>query len=58
MSIAEAPDFEVLLVPGGYGQQDLMDDEEVLSRIRNQANSGRLVFPVCTGALLCGNSPR
>jgi cyclohexyl-isocyanide hydratase len=58
MSIAEAPEFEVLLVPGGYGQQDLMDDEEVLSRIRNQANSGRLVFSVCTGALLCGNSPR
>jgi cyclohexyl-isocyanide hydratase len=54
MSLAEAPEFDVLLVPGGYGPQDLMDDEEVLSLIRNQANSGRLVFSVCTGALLCG----
>jgi len=31
MSIAEAPEFDVLLVPGGDGQQQLMDDEEVLS---------------------------
>lgn len=28
--------------------------EEVLSLIRSQANTCRLVFSVCTGALLCG----
>ena len=38
----------------GFGRQNLMDDEEVLSLIRDQANSGGLVFSVCTGALLCG----
>jgi cyclohexyl-isocyanide hydratase len=54
MSIAEAPEFDVLLVPGGYGQQQLMDDEEVLSLIRSHFAAGRLVFSVCTGALLCG----
>jgi cyclohexyl-isocyanide hydratase len=54
LSIAEAPEQDVLLVPGGFGQQDLMDDEEVLAFIRNHAGSGRLVFSVCTGALLCG----
>ena len=54
MSIAEAPEFDVLLVPGGYGQQQLMDDEEVLSLIRSHFATGRLVFSVCTGALLCG----
>jgi cyclohexyl-isocyanide hydratase len=54
MNIAEAPEFDVLLVPGGYGQQDLMDDEEVLSLIRSHFSAGRLVFSVCTGALLCG----
>lgn len=26
LSIAEAPELDVLLVPGGFGQQDLMDD--------------------------------
>jgi cyclohexyl-isocyanide hydratase len=54
MTIAEAPEFDVLLVPGGYGQQELMNDEEVLTVIRNHFAAGRLLFSVCTGALLCG----
>ena len=54
MSIAEAPEFDVLLVPGGYGQQELMNDEEVLSLIQSHFTAGRLVFSVCTGTLLCG----
>src|SRR5262249_52481650 len=54
MSIVEAPEFDVLLVPGVFGQQQLMNDEEVLSLIRNHFRVGRLVFSVCTGALLCG----
>src|SRR5579871_2342734 len=56
MSLAEAPELDVLMVPGGYGQQDLMSDEEVLSLIRNHFAAGRLVFSVCTGALLCGGA--
>jgi cyclohexyl-isocyanide hydratase len=54
ISIAGAPELDVLLVPGGFGQQQLMNDEEVLSLIRNHFTAGRLVFSVCTGALLCG----
>ncbi len=54
MAIAEAPPLDLLLVSGGLGQQSLMEDEEILSLIRNQANSGRYVLSVCTGALLCG----
>jgi cyclohexyl-isocyanide hydratase len=54
VTIAEAPMLDLLLVPGGFGQQDLMHDEEVLSLIRRHYDSGRLVFSVCTGALLCG----
>jgi len=54
MSIAEAPELDVLLVPGGFGQQQLMNDEEVLSLIRNHFTAGGLVLSVCTGALLCG----
>lgn len=52
--IAEAETFDVLLVPGGYGQQALMHDEEVLGLIRKQIHAERLLFSVCTGALLCG----
>jgi cyclohexyl-isocyanide hydratase len=58
VTIAEAPELDLLLVPGGFGQQDLMDDEEVLALIRNHADSGGLVFSVCTGALLCGAARR
>jgi cyclohexyl-isocyanide hydratase len=53
-TLAEAPRLDLLQVPGGPGQEDLMDDEPVLSLIRKQMKSGRYVFSVCTGALLCG----
>ena len=52
--IAEAGNFDVLLVPGGYGQQALMHNEDVLGLIRKQVHAKRLLFSVCTGALLCG----
>ncbi len=54
MKIADAPPLDLLLVSGGSGQQALMEDETVLSFIRNQARSERYVLSVCTGALLCG----
>lgn len=54
VSLAEAGIFDVLLVPGGYGQQALMNDEEMLALIRKHVESARLLFSVCTGALLCG----
>jgi len=52
--LADAPPLDLLHVPGGYGQEALMDDEEVLGWIRQQAAGARCVFSVCTGALLCG----
>ncbi len=53
-ALAEAPQLDLLHVPGGFGQEALMEDEEVLGWIRRQAAGARCVFPVCTGALLCG----
>jgi cyclohexyl-isocyanide hydratase len=52
--LADAPRLDVLHVPGGYGQEALMEDEEVLGWLRRQAMGARTVFSVCTGALLCG----
>ncbi len=54
VTLADAPALDVLHVPGGYGQEAMMDDEPVLSFIRSQMESGRYVFSVCTGALICG----
>jgi cyclohexyl-isocyanide hydratase len=43
-----------LHVPGGFRQEALMDDEEVLSWVKHQAAGAICVFSVCTGALICG----
>lgn len=53
-TISEAPQLDVLHVPGGFGQEALMDDEETLLWIARQAAGASYVFSVCTGALLCG----
>jgi hypothetical protein len=37
--------FDVLAVPGGYGQQALMHDEEVLELIRSHVYNEKLVLP-------------
>jgi cyclohexyl-isocyanide hydratase len=50
----ESPQLDVLIVPGGHGQEALMEDEVVLSFICEQARNAKYVFSVCTGALLCG----
>jgi cyclohexyl-isocyanide hydratase len=52
--LSETPELDVLQIPGGPGQEDLMEDEAVLSAIRKQMESGRLLYSVCTGALICG----
>jgi len=53
-ALADAPQLDVLHIPGGPGQEALMDDETVLDWIRQQAAGARAMFSVCTGALLCG----
>jgi len=53
-SLADAPPLDVLHVPGGFGQEALMEDAEVLVWIRQQAAGACSIFSVCTGALLCG----
>ena len=51
-TLAEAPQLDILHVPGGPGQQALMEDEEVLGWLRSQAKGAKKVLSVCTGALL------
>jgi cyclohexyl-isocyanide hydratase len=53
-TLANAPQLDVLHVPGGFGQEALMDDTELLGWVRRQADGSRCVFSVCTGALICG----
>jgi cyclohexyl-isocyanide hydratase len=53
-ALSDAPRLDVLHVPGGFGQEALMEDDEVLTWLQRQAGGARSVFSVCTGALLCG----
>ena len=53
-ALADAPQLDVLHVPGGRGQEALMEDEDLLAWIRRQALGTQSLFSVCTGALLCG----
>jgi cyclohexyl-isocyanide hydratase len=49
---AHCPPLDVIMVPGGPGQQDLMEDEEALAFLRAQAEGARFVTSVCTGSLV------
>ena len=53
-ALIDAPPLDVLHVPGGRGQEALMDDGDVLAWIRQQAAGACSIFSVCTGALICG----
>jgi len=53
-ALVAAPQLDVLHVPGGFGQEALMEDPEVLAWIHKQAAGSRYILSVCTGALLCG----
>jgi cyclohexyl-isocyanide hydratase len=51
---AAAGELDVPHIPGGPGQERLMDDAEVLGWITRHSERARCVFSVCTGALLLG----
>ena len=50
--LADAPQLDVLCVPGGVGVNALMQDEAVLAFLRRQSENARYVASVCTGALV------
>ena len=54
MTYADCPQLDVVMVPGGPGQQDLMEDETVLDFLRRQAQGAKYVTSVCTGSLVLG----
>src|SRR5690349_1981276 len=53
-SFESCPALDVLCVPGGGGQAELMVDEAVLGFLRKQGRTARYVTSVCTGSLLLG----
>lgn len=54
MTFADCPQLDVICVPGGFGTDDLVNDEEVLAFLRKQAERAKFVTSVCTGSLVLG----
>ena len=43
LTLAECPPLDVVCIPGGPGQIDLMDDEEVIAFVRKQGQQAQYV---------------
>src|SRR6185436_16889879 len=54
VTLADCPQLDLIMVPGGPGQQDLMEDAAVLGFLQKQAQGAKYVTSVCTGSLVLG----
>jgi cyclohexyl-isocyanide hydratase len=54
IGLADAPQYDVFVMPGGPGQQDLMDDADWLGFLQAQAIGAKVMMGVCTGSLVMG----
>jgi len=50
----DAPDLDLLCVPGGWGVNAMLEDAALLSFVRDRGQRARYVTSVCSGALLLG----
>ena len=53
-TLSDCPKLDVICIPGGPGQIDLMEDGDVIEFVRRQGQQARYVTSVCTGALVLG----
>ena len=53
-TFASAPAFDMLFVPGGFGQIAATADRETLEFVRSRGEQAKWVTSACTGALLLG----
>ena len=55
-STAACPALDILLVPGGWGTRDEMNNSRLIEWIRSRAPKVETLTSVCTGALLLGQA--
>jgi len=53
-TFADCPQLEVVCVLGGLGTDDMVNDEEMLAFLRQQALGAKYITSVCTGSLVLG----
>ena len=53
-TFTDAPPLDILCVPGGWGVDRHLDDDELLDFLRSRGEHARYITSVCSGALLLG----
>ena len=53
-TLSSCPPLDLVLVPGGPGINQLLEDAEVLDFLRSAATDARYVVGICTGSLVLG----
>ena len=53
-TLDDCPDLDLICVPGGPGQIAVMDDEQILTFVREKGERAQFVTSVCTGSLILG----
>ncbi|MFL5904577.1 MAG: DJ-1/PfpI family protein [Solirubrobacteraceae bacterium] len=51
-ALSEVPRPDIVMVPGGFGTRDLLDDEAMLGWLREAHEHSKWTTSVCTGSLL------
>src|SRR6266700_646106 len=54
VTFADCPQLDVVCVPGGLGTDDMVNDDEMLAFLRQQAVGAKYITSVCTGSLVLG----
>src|SRR5258708_5477666 len=54
ITFADCPQLDVICVPGGFGTDDMVNDQEMLDFLRRQAEGAKYITSVCTGSLVLG----
>ena len=55
-SFAEAPQLDIICIPGGFGVVGAMQDDETIGFVARQAPGAKYVTSVCTGAFVLGRA--
>lgn len=56
MTFAEAPQFDIIVAPGGGGQQAILDDPEYIEFVKRQGEGAQYIMGVCTGSITLGKA--
>jgi len=51
-TVNEVKDYDIFLLPGGFGTRNLVDDVDFINRVKTFAEKSQDVLSVCTGSAL------